>query len=175
MVSAQQRHTVGTYSTRQEAEQAFKQLYCEGFPMTRMFLVNRDRELLEELNQAIRKTSLREKVQTEQPPCAMITGSILGAIGGCLASIGIVLMPGVAPVLAVVGGSVGTALGSTLAGAGIGLLSGGVISVCSCSRATSEQFRDESDRLFPEEYLVVVIGTGEEVCRAKAILKKTGV
>lgn len=171
MVSVQHRRTVGTFTTRQEAEQALKHLYCEGFPINHSFLVDRDRELLEQLNEAISKTSLGAKVHAEQPPCAMITGSILGAIGGCLVSIGMLWIPGVAPVLAV--GGVGAALGSTLVGAGIGLVSGGVISVCDRSREASEQLRDESDR-FPKEYLVVVMGTNEEIHRAEKILKEKG-
>lgn len=167
MVSVQYRSAVGTFTTRSAAEQALKHLYCAGFPITRLSLVSKDSELLEQLEKAIRKTQSRDN-PAPNAPCAMITGSIVGALGGCLMTIGILSIPGVAPAIAI-GSAVGTALASTLAGAGIGLATGGVISVCNCPGVSSERAND-SDRLSPEEYLVIVNGTEQEVQRAKKLL-----
>lgn len=166
MVSVQHRSTVGTFTTRADAEQALKHLYCAGFPITRLSLVSKDSELLQQLEEAIRKTHQSDK-PVVNAPCAMITGSILGALGGCLATIGILSIPGVAPALAI-GGALGTALASTLAGAGIGLASGGVISVCNCPGVSSQAI--DGDRLTPEEYLIIVNGTEQQVQRAKKLL-----
>lgn len=169
MVLVQQRHTVGTFTCRHNAEQALKNLYCAGFPITRISLVSKDTELLEQLEEAIRKTQPRDTT-VGNAPCAMVTGSILGALGGCLMTIGILSIPGVAPAIAI-GSAVGTALGSTLAGAGIGLATGGVISACNCPGVSSQRVM-ESDRLDPEEFLIIVHGTEQEVERAKKLLAK---
>ncbi len=168
MVSVQERSAVGTFTTRSDAEQALKHLYCAGFPITRLSLVNKESELLEQLEEAIRKTQASRDTSATNAPCAMITGSIVGALGGCLMTIGILSIPGVAPAIAI-GSAVGTALASTLAGAGIGLATGGVISVCNCPGVSSQRAIN-GDRLSPEEYLVIVNGTEQEVQRAKKLL-----
>lgn len=170
MVLVQERCSVATFNCRHNAEQALKQLYCAGFPITRISLVSKDSELLEQLEEAIRKTQPRDTT-VDKAPCAMVTGSILGALGGCLMTIGILSIPGVAPAIAI-GSAVGTALASTLAGAGVGLATGGVISVCNCPGVTSEREMD-SARLHPEEFLIIVHGTEQEVERAKKLLAKT--
>ena len=168
MVLVQHRRAVATYPTRDRAEQAFKHLYCAGFPIARISVVSKESELLDQLEAAIRNKQLEDKTPPGKAPCAMITGSIVGALGGCLTSIGILSIPGVAPALAI-GGAVGAALASTLAGAGIGLASGGVISTCNGLGVASDR-EIEGDRLSPEEYLLVINGTDEDVCRAEKLL-----
>jgi hypothetical protein len=166
MIVVQHRRAVGTFINRQEAEQALKRLYCAGFPINHISVVSKEVALLEQLDEAIGNTRAKDQAQVGTAPCAMITGSILGAIGGCLASIGILAVPAVAPVLAV--GATGTALAATLAGAGIGLAGGGLVSAC--TSGTTPDRAIESDRFFPEEYLVIVNGTDEEVHRAERLL-----
>lgn len=166
MISVQHRRAVATFPSRQEAEQAFKNLYCAGFPIACISVVNKETELLDQLEAAIRNKHLGD-VTNGKAPCAMVTGSILGALGGCLTSIGILSIPGVAPALAI-GGAVGAALASTLAGAGVGLASGSVISACNCPGVASN--RDNSDRLTRQDYLVVINGTDEQVRRAEKLL-----
>jgi hypothetical protein len=72
-----------------------------------------------------------ENTQARTAHCATVTGSMLGAIGGCLAGMGVLAIPGFVPILAI--GSAGTAVVITLAGAGIGLASGGLIATCQCN------------------------------------------
>jgi hypothetical protein len=171
MVTAKHRCTVGTFSTRQEAEQAFAKLYCAGFPISHISVANKDTELLADLRAAIRKTQadVAETEPIEKSPCAMIVGSTVGAIGGCLLSIGILLVPGVAPALAV--STVGTTLATTLFGTGIGLACGGAISTFNCANGIVVATNIESDRSFPQEYVVVVEGTDAEARRAQKILE----
>jgi hypothetical protein len=170
MVFAKHRCTVATYTTRQEAEQAFAKLYCAGFPISHISVASKDAELWAELKAAIQKTQAGavETEQTEKSPCAMIVGSTVGAIGGCLASIGILLVPGVVPALAV--GTVGTTLAATLFGTGIGLVCGGAISTLNCADRLTVSTNVESDRSFPQEFLVIVEGTDAEASRAEKIL-----
>lgn len=80
-------------------------------------------------------------------------------------------MPGVGPFVAVA--TSGTALAATLAGAGIGVVSGGLISAKACLGMTKDQARVDSDRFFGCEYLVMVDGTDDEVCRADSILSRS--
>ena len=180
MVLIPHRRTVATFTSRQQAEQALEQLYDAGFLTNRVSLVSKDSQLLEQLEEAIRNKQLAEDIrnnlyryqgQTGHTPCAMITGSMLGAILGSLASIGVLTMPGVAPTLAV--GSVMSALASTIAGAGIGMAGGGIISACNnCMAKNIKISRSQSDRRFGEEFLVMVDGTEEELHRAESILNK---
>lgn len=176
MVIAKHRYTIGTFTTRQAAEQAFAKLYCAGFPISHISVASKDTELLADLRAAIRKTQAdvvetepMEREQIEQSPCAMIVGSTVGAIGGCLVSIGILLVPGVAPALAV--STVGATLAATLFGTGIGLACGGAISTFNCAdEMVVTTTNVESDRSFPQEYVVVVEGTDAEARRAQKIL-----
>lgn len=172
MVFAKHRCTVGTFTTRQEAEQAFAKLYCAGFPYDRISVSDKDTELLADLRAAIERTQAGaiETEQTEKSPCAMIVGSTVGAIGGCLVGIGILLVPGIAP--AVAAGTVGTTLATTLFGTGIGLACGGAISTLNCTDRLMASTNAECDRSFPQEYLVIVEGTDAEARRAQKILEK---
>lgn len=165
MVLVEQRRAIASFPNRDLAEQAFKNLYCAGFPIARISVVSKKSELLDRLEAAIREKRI-EDTTVGKAPCAMITGSMVGALGGCLISIGILSIPGVAPVLAI-SGTVGAALASTLAGAGIGLASGGVISACNCPGVAANREDDESTQ---EEYLLVINGTNEDVCRAERLL-----
>jgi hypothetical protein len=164
MVLVKHRCTVGTFTTRQEAEQAFAKLYCAGFPISHISVASKDAALLADLRAAIQRTQAGALAteQTEKSPCAMIVGSTVGAIGGCL------LVPGVAPTLAV--GTVGTTLAATLFGTGIGLACGGAISTLNCADRLTVSPNVESDRSFPQEYLVIVEGTDAEARRAQRIL-----
>jgi len=76
---------------------------------------------------------VEDNPQAKTAHCATITGSMLGAIGGCLAGMGILAIPGFVPILAI--GSAGTAVVVTLAGAGIGLAGGGLISIAATDKS----------------------------------------
>jgi hypothetical protein len=80
-------------------------------------------------------TGVEAQPQARAAHCATITGSLLGAIGGCLVGMGILAVPTV-PVLAV--GTSETAVVITLTGAGIGLASGGLISALAVSRTLED-------------------------------------
>jgi hypothetical protein len=180
MVLIPHRRTVATFTSRQQAEQALEQLSGAGFSINQVSLVSKDSQLLEQLEEAIRNKQLAEDLrnnlyryqgQAGNTPCAMITGSMLGAIVGSLASIGVLTIPGVAPTLAV--GSVMTALASTIAGAGIGIAGGGIVSACSnCAAKSIKISRYDSDRRLGEEFLVMVDGTEEELHLAESVLRK---
>jgi hypothetical protein len=166
MVEIKHEYAIGTFTSRQDAEEALEKLESAGLPIDRISVVSNSK-LLEQLQEAIKDSYVSYQGQSGTgAPCAMITGSILGAIGGCLASIGILASPVAAPAFAI--GAVGTALASTLAGAGVGLASGGLISACSAGMTSKRAI--ESDRSFLQEYQVIVNGTNEEILRAEKVL-----
>lgn len=85
--------------------------------------------------------------------------------------IGVLVVPGVGPIVAVA--TSGTALAGTLAGAGIGLASGGLISALAGLGMTLGRASVESDRFSQDEYLVMVNGTDDEMSRAESILSSS--
>ena len=166
MVEIKHEYAVGTFTTRQDAEEALKKLESAGIGLDSISLVSNSK-LLEQLQEAMKDSYVSYQGQSGTgAPCAMITGSILGAIGGCVASIGILAVPVAAPAFAI--GAVGTALASTLAGAGIGLAGGGLVSACSAGMTSKRGIA--SDRSFLQEYQLIVNGTNEEILRAEKVL-----
>jgi hypothetical protein len=98
----------------------------------------------EQLGEADMSEHFWYRTQDGKATCATITGSMVGALGGCLVGIGILAIPGVAPLIAV--GTSGTALAATIAGAGIGIVSGNLISALASLEIFSDRARVDSDR-----------------------------
>ncbi len=129
MVLGQSGHAVGKFSNRQSAEQIFNEFNSVGFPITtHVSVVSKDADFNQ---QGLRPTPVGDQPQARAAHCATITGSLLGAIAGCLVGMGILAVPRVVPLLAV--GTSETAVVITLTGAGIGLAGGGLISALAVS------------------------------------------
>lgn len=168
MVLDQKRRAVGTFSNRQNAEHALNELNSAGFPMKQICIVAKNSDFDARLGRAGISDCVGD---TEEgvPTCA-IAGSMLGAIGGCLVGLGIIAVPGVGPLVAI--GTSGAAFGTTLVGAGIGLVSGALTEALAGLGLTRDR-EDYSDRFSQSEYLVMVDGTDDEVCRAESILSRS--
>jgi hypothetical protein len=155
MVVKQKRVAIGRFSHRSDMEHTLGELKKVGFPMAQISIVAKYADL---------------KAQVDDiAAMAMLVGSVLGAIVGCLTGLGILGIPGVS--LIVAAGSAGTAI-TTLAGAGFGLVSGGLIS----ARAGLEKVRSAKvagDDIGQDEFLVIVDGTDDEVYWAKSILSQS--
>ena len=126
MVLEQHSRATGKFLNRQDAEHAIEELNSAGFPMDQISLVAKDPDFDEQLERTIMSEHFWYKAKEGTATCGSITGSMLGAIGGCLVGIGLVAVPGVGLVLAV--GTSGAALASTLTGTGIGIVGGNLIS-----------------------------------------------
>ncbi len=170
MVSVEHQRVVGIFAHRIDAEYAVEKLNNSGFSMNQISVVAIDAED-HQFGEIGMSNYVWYKAHDGTATCSMITGSMLGAIGGCLVGLGLIAVPGVALVVAV--GTSGTALVSTLAGAGIGLASGSLISALTKLGITSDRARVDSDRFLQGEYLVIVKGTPEEVRLAESILSLT--
>lgn len=165
------RRAVGTCYNRQDAEHAVKELNSYGFSMDQISVVAIDADRDDQPREAGMSDYVWYKAHDGTATSAAITGSMLGAIGGCLVGLAISAVPGVGLIVAV--GTSGTALAATLAGAGIGGASGGLISALSGLRMTHSPARVSSDRFSFGKYLVMVDGTDDEVHRAEYIFSLT--
>jgi hypothetical protein len=167
MVLGQNRQVVGTFYNRIDVERAVNELKSSGFSVAQISVVAQDTYFDEQLGRVGISDDVWYQAKDGNATSASITGSILGAIGGCLVGIGLLAVPGVGLVLGV--GTSGAALGTTLAGAGIGAVTGGLIEALATSRRTSAAA--QSDHFFLGKYLLIVDGTDDEVRRAESILK----
>lgn len=178
MVLVYYKRVVGAFSSRQAAEQALGKLKNAGFPTTQISVMTRETEREEpqidtetddpSVNNEY--TALFGYAQERTASGATITGSVLGAIGGCLIGIGLVVVPGVGALVAV--GTSGIALAATLAGAGVGAVGGGLISALTDAESSRDQNGRLSDRFSKGDYLVMIDGTDKDVRDAEAIVSK---
>ena len=164
----QYKYAVGTFPSRISAEYALKVLTTSGVQTDRISIFVIDAEHDEQFGEVGIGARGWYKTYDGTATCATITGSMLGAIVGCLIGLGVLVVPGVGPVLLIVTSE--TTLAATLVGTGLGLASGGLISALSSLRMTSERSGADSERIFQNNYLLIVKGTKEEVRHAEYIL-----
>ena len=164
----QYKYAVGTFPNRISAEYALKVLTTSGVQTDRISIFVIDAERDEQFGEVDIGARGWYKTYDGTATCATITGSMLGAIVGCLIGLGVLVVPGVGPVLLIVTSE--TTLAATLVGTGLGLASGGLISALSSLRMTSERSGADSERIFQNNYLLIVKGTKEEVRHAEYIL-----
>lgn len=173
MVSGQHRCAVGTLANGLDAEQVFNELKRAGVPIPHISIVPIDSKDIakEELGEAEISDFVEDDPQEEMGAmAATIVGSLLGAISGCLAGLGLLLVPEAGFFLAV--GTWGTPLLTTVAGAGIGAASGGLIKAVAGMEAGENQVEVDFKHDSNAEYLVMVEGTDEEVNQAESILDR---
>lgn len=130
----QYRRDDGKFTNRQDAENARKDL--NSLSINQFYIVTKITDLDDQLGEAGKSDFVAYTAKDRNATCASITGGMVGAIGGCLAGLGLLAVPGVGLILAV--GTSGAVLAATIAGAGIGIASGGLISAL----AGSEIFED---------------------------------
>jgi len=172
MVLGQHRCAVGTFANRPDAEQVFNELKRAGVPTPHISIVpleSKDADHEEKLSNTKFNDLDEDNSQEEMGAmAATIVGSLLGAVGGCFAGLGLLLMPEVGLVLAV--GTWGTPLLATVVGTGIGAASGGLIRVVAGMETPEDEAGVDFERYSTSEYLVMVEGTDEEVYQAESIL-----
>ena len=169
-MSGQYKYAVGTFPTRTSAEHALNVLANSGVQTEQISIFVIEAEHDEQFDEVGIGARGWYKAHDGTAACATITGSMLGAIVGCLIGLGLLVVPGVGPALLI--GTSGTTLATTLAGTGVGLASGGLISALSSLRITSERGGADSERVFQNNYLLIVKGTKEEVRHAESILSR---
>lgn len=170
MVLSSDRRTAAIFFNRKDTELALSELKNAGFPITQISVVTKELENNNFTDGFGTSEFLWYQASSSgKATCGAITGSMLGAICGCLVGLGLIVVPGIGFGLAV--GTTGATLAATIAGAGIGGAGGGLLENLVDSGTVFEQMGVEHDRAFEDEYLVIVNGTDDEVSRAESILK----
>ncbi|MBD2071182.1 hypothetical protein H6F93_27330 [Leptolyngbya sp. FACHB-671] len=101
---------------------------------------------------------------------ATLAGTLLGAVGGCMAGLGFLAIPGVGLLLAV--GTVQATLLGTIAGAGVGATGCGLLETMTCHRLAQQNALLELSCPSRYEYVVLVDGNEVEVRQIEAIIRQ---
>jgi uncharacterized membrane protein len=112
---------VGLFDTANEADQVVRDLINEGISRNDISLVANDAKGEYGSRHAVGD----EKAAAEGAGAGALGGSVLGGVVGLLVGTGLLIIPGVGPVLAA--GPLAAALGSTALGAGLGAAAGGIV------------------------------------------------
>lgn len=143
----------------EDAELAIKQLNDMGY----------EREAIsvaapEEMVQG--KLSVDEDVQED----TTATGAIFGGLAGLLLGVGVILVPGVGPILSA--GALATALGTTAAGAGIGAATGSFRGALQTMDVPEAEVKFIEEELKAGGILVTVVAEGEQIEEVKDAMRR---
>lgn len=169
MDNIQYKRAAGLYYSRDEAENAVRELKEAGYDMDRVSVIARDAD-------QVAGQDTTEEVGNkadEGAATGAVTGGALGGITGLLVGLGALAIPGVGPIL--LAGAEATAIATTLAGAGIGAAAGGLIGALIGLGIPEEKAKIYSERVGRGSFLVMVTGTGVEIDRAATIMRRHGV
>lgn len=167
MASDQLKHAIGTFPSRQSAEQALNQLRDTGFVMNKIAVIAKDTACNQQLSSA--ETSERTITRSEGAASGAVAG---GKAGGSLALIGgmmALLIPGIGPALAA------ESFLATLLGVGASAATGGLIGALQGWFIPEERARFYAERVSRGDYLVTLEGTEDDIRCAEPILIRCGV
>lgn len=166
------KRAVGTFRTRQAAEQALTDLRSSGFPMDRVSIVGKDTDRSKKFMGADVRDHHGNKAD-DGAKAGAVTGGTVGGVTGLLVGLGLLAIPGIGPVM--LAGAAGTALATALSGGAIGAVAGGLGGALVGLGIPEREAKDYGDRVSRGEYLVVVDGSAEEIAQAEAGLRRSGV
>jgi hypothetical protein len=156
---------VGVFKRVEDTENAIRALKDAGFDMEKVSLMARNVNAIENAEDVTGKKGNEAK---EGASAGATAGTVLGGVGGLLVGLGALAIPGVGPVVAA--GAEISALASTLAGAGIGAAGGGLVGALVGLGIPEEKAKTYNERIKAGDYLLMVNGNENEVCRAESIL-----
>lgn len=163
---------VGVFARRQEVAYALEELRKAGFPEEKVSVVARDSVQQDERKRVERGNDTASDV-ADGAATGALAGGLAGGLLGLLESLGVLLIPGIGPILA--GGVAATAIATTLAGSAIGAAAGSLIGVFVGLGIPEDRAIVYNERVLRGDYLVMVEGTEEEVGIAEAILTRAGI
>jgi hypothetical protein len=172
------RHALGVFPTREEAEKAVQDLKRADFPESQISVVARDARKNEELAGVDVEKGKGHQV-SKGAKAGAATGGIGGAVLGALEALGITtyaafLLPGAGQVLAF-GTVAANVLATAVAGGAVGAVGGGLVGGLVGWGVPDEQAKVYHDLVAKGEYLIMVEGTPDQVGLAEAILSPMGV
>lgn len=158
------RRAVGTFSNREDAEFALRELRDAGFNMDKVSVIAKDAELERDIGGVEVKS---DKEQAKGGAAAGATaGAATGGLMGLIGGLGVIALPGVGAVA-----ELGIVLANTLLGSGIGAAGGGLVGALIGWGIPEDRARYYDDMLSQGRYLVLVEGTPAEMNGAEAILQ----
>jgi uncharacterized membrane protein len=151
---------IAAYKSHREAEEAVRKLERAGISMQKISIIGRDFQVREDVQGYYRPSDAAKE--------GAGFGAWFGGLFGLLMGFGFFLLP-VAGTIVVLGPLAGMVAGA-ISGAGIGALVNALIAL----GMSKEEALKYQARLQAGEFLVSVIGTPDEVERARSLLQGTG-
>ena len=151
---------VAVYKKHEDAEDAVRRLERAGIPMKNVSIIGRNFQLREEVQGYYRPSDAAKE--------GAGFGAWFGGLFGLLMGFGFFVFP-IAGSLVVLGPLAGMVAGA-ISGAGIGALVNALIAL----GMSREQALKYQARLQAGEFLLTVIGTPEEIERARSVIENTG-
>ncbi|WP_019506170.1 general stress protein [Pleurocapsa sp. PCC 7319] len=157
------KRAVGTFFTRQDAEEALMELRDAGFNMDQISAIAQNPQGEDNLADVeVQSSSERAKDGAET---GAVMGATTGGVLGLIGSLSILAIPGVG-----VATEVAVLLGNALLGSGIGAAGGSLVGALVGWGIPEEQAQYYNELLAKGSYIVLVEGTEAEINGAEAIL-----
>lgn len=167
MASDQIKHAIGTFPSRQSAEQALMELTETGFPMNKLSVITKNSDPDKPLGGE--DTSERTITRSKGVGLGAAFGAAMGGLPVLVGGLGILFVPGVGPVLAA------ESILAVLLTSGAVAATGGLIGALQGWFIPEEQARSYNDRVSQGDYLVTIEGTEDEIRRAEPVLSRWGI
>lgn len=162
------KHAVGVFSSRQQAEQAINELQAAGFSMDKVSIIAKDAEGGEKLGNA----EVSDKIGDQSVDTTGAVGDALnaGTWGSVLVGLSSLALPGIGAVIAA--GSVGAALVTSMAGVAVSASStNNLVQTLATLGIPEERARHYSDKLQQGYYMVILDGGDQEIQCGEKILR----
>jgi hypothetical protein len=165
MAIGQSKHAIGTFSSRQAAQQALYQLRESGLSLDKVSVITKDAN-------RNRNADIKDRIGNKAGDVGTmgaIAGGTAGTMLGLVEGLVVLLIPGVDPTLAI-----GTVLANTLLAGGIGATGGALMGGLIGWGIPAQRARFYRDRLSQGYYLIIVEGTEYDLRRAEPIFAAQG-
>ncbi len=176
MIATNHKRSVGVFASYHAAEDALNALCEDGFAMSQVSIIARNIERMEQSSR-IGDTQVQDMTNKnhgeEGATTGATTGGALGGLTGLLVGLGTLAIPGIGPVM--LAGATATAIATTIAGGAIGAAAGSLVGGLIGMGIPEEQAQVYHDYLLQGNYLVIVDGTGTDILKAEAVLKRRGI
>ncbi|MGV2827268.1 general stress protein [Myxosarcina sp. GI1(2024)] len=163
MANNELKHAVGTFTTREDAEYALRELRDAGFDMDRVSVIAKNVEAQENISGA--DVKLPSEQAKGGAAAGATTGAATGGLIGLIGGLGVIALPGVGAVA-----ELGVVLANTLLGSGIGAAGGGLVGALIGWGVPEERAKYFNEMLEQGKYVILVEGTEAEINGAEAIL-----
>jgi len=155
------REVIGIFPSRETAGQAIDHLIFTGFPVAQVFLMGHDLNsstLISNSFSAITGTATGLKR-------GMFLGNLIGGTTGLLLGIGLIALPGVGQLM------LSSAIAFVVLSGGVCTVAGGLAGALIGLGLTSEQAKEYSKKVARGSFLLVIEGTGQNIERARYLVK----